>query len=72
MIIATFFIAQAALVNCGDNNDYYSDCAYMWMMMMNSSGPQLAGLSLWLLVGVSLAALLVSMDIPSVSRRVAI
>lgn len=71
IVIATCLIAQATLANCGDNNDYYSDCAYMWMMMMNS-GPQVTGLGLWLLVGVGLTALLLSMDIPSMGRRDAI
>ena len=67
LVIATLFIAQAALVKCGDNNDGY-DCSYMWMMM--NSGPQVTGLSPWLLLCLGIAAVLLSTDITSLSRRI--
>ena len=66
---AILFIAQAALVNCGD---YYSDgendWSYMWMMM--NSGPQVMGLSPWLLLCLGITAVLLSTDITSLSRRI--
>ena len=66
LLTAAVFIAQAALVNCGDNNDggmSNDDCAaaYMILQMMNS-GPQVMGLSPWLLVCLGISAFLFSTD----------
>ena len=71
--IVALFIAQVALANCGDNNDGENfDCAaaYMWLAM--NSGPQVMGLSPWLLVCLGVAAFMFSTGgRPSVYRRVA-
>ena len=71
--IAALFIAQAALANCGDNDgggNYDCAAAYMWLAM--NSGPQVMGLSPWLLVCLGIAAFLFSAGgRPSLYRRVA-
>ena len=74
LLIATLFIAQAALVKCGDDNDggntYDCAAAYMWWQM--NSGPQVTGLCPWLLVCLGIAAFLFSTgSSSSVYRRIA-
>ena len=66
--IVVFVVAQATLGNCEDNN--YGggyDCSYMWMMM--NGGPQMTGLSVWMLLCLGITALLFSTDITSVSSK---
>ena len=61
---AVVFLVQIVLVSCGNdyNNggDYTDDCAYLWMMMQNSSGFPVAGLGPLLLVCLSITALAAS------------
>lgn len=71
MTAATLLVLQASLGYCDDYenaNSRQCNCPYMWMRM-NSGGPQVTGLGLWLLVGVGLTALLLSVDISSVNSR---
>lgn len=71
MTAATLLVLQASLGYCDDyenGNGRQCNCAYMWMRMQ-SGGPQVIGLSLWLLVCAGITALLLSMDISSVNLR---
>ena len=76
LLITAVFITQAALVNCGDNNDggmSNDDCAaaYMVLQMMNS-GPQVMGPSPWLLACLGISTFLFTTgNRSSVYRRVA-
>lgn len=73
MTAATLLVLQVSLGYCDDYdnaNARQCNCAYMWMRMNRMNGGlQVRGLGLWLLVGVGLTALLLSVDISSVNLR---
>lgn len=62
LLVAAVFIALATVANC--ENDYQSDCSYMWMMMHNSE-PTMIGLSPWLLLGLGFVSLIISTTGPA-------
>ena len=71
-MIAAILALQVSLGYCDDSeevsvNARQYNCPYMWMKM--NSGPQVTGLSPWLLLCLGIAVLLLSTDITSLSSR---
>ena len=71
LIITTLVVVQITLGCCGGSDEVdeskrqYDE--YMWMMMMNG-GPQVTGLSPWLLLCLGVGATLFSSDVRGVAR----
>ena len=70
LIAATLLVVLTGLGYCDDQSSdevaRQYECQYLWMMM--NGGPQVTGLSLWLLLCVGVGAALFSTDVRGLTK----